>query len=161
MPTRRKVGICILLALSLFTMGCSIAKAVAAESGTRATDDKQYKSSMALTWSMTEQTFVIMMGCAPPLRSITKIKVPIILTISTSMKKLVSSRGSESRTKDSNGLGRGDNGVYYELGVAGKTVSDAHATKSTFDRTDQSSVDTGKVRRTDHFTVRSDQRGDL
>lgn len=90
MPLRQKVGICILLTMHLFTMGCSIAKAVAAESGTTSTEDKLYKTSLGLLWALAEQSFVIMMGCAPPLSSITKL--PVMLSISASMKKLVSSR---------------------------------------------------------------------
>ena len=162
MPLRQKAGLCILLAMSLFTMGCSIAKAVVAESGTKTKKDKQYKSSLSLMWSVTEQTFVIMMGCAPPLSSITKLNLPFVQSISSSIKRLVSSRGSESRLDGSTtGLGRSKNGVYYELGVAGQTVSDVKSgsKKSAFSNTDTSSVDPGQVRRTDQFTVKSDREG--
>jgi len=68
MQFRQKLGLILLLALSLFTMGGSIAKGIVVESGTQATSDKQYKSLLALLWSVTEQTCVIMIGCAPPLR---------------------------------------------------------------------------------------------
>jgi hypothetical protein len=159
MPMRRKLGLIILLALSIFTMGCSIAKAVYAESGTKATEDRQYTSSLSLMWSVTEQTFVIIMGCAPPLSSVTKLDVPFVSGLSASIKKLVTSRGSGSRTGASSGLGQSKNGVYYELGVAGKTVSDvkANSNKSTWSETETGSIDPGTVRRTDRFDVRSDQ----
>jgi hypothetical protein len=159
MPMRRKLGLIILLALSIFTMGCSIAKAVYAESGTKATEDRQYTSSLSLMWSVTEQTFVIIMGCAPPLSSVTKLDVPFVSGLSASIKKLVTSRGSGSRTGTSSGLGQSKNGVYYELGVAGKTVSDvkANSNKSTWSETETGSIDPGTVRRTDRFDVRSDQ----
>ncbi|KAJ4371316.1 hypothetical protein N0V83_004533 [Neocucurbitaria cava] len=158
MPMRRKLGLIILLALSIFTMGCSIAKAVYAESGTKAKQDKQYTSSLSLMWSVTEQTFVIIMGCAPPLSSITKLDVPFVSDLSASIKKLVTSRGSGSQTAASSELGRSKNGIYYELGVAGKTVSDvqANSKRSTWSQTEKGSIDPGTVRRTDQFDVLSD-----
>lgn len=121
MPLRRKVGLATLLVLSIFTMGCSIAKAVYAESGTKAKMDKHYTSSFALMWPVTEQTFVIMMSYAPPLSSITKLNAPFVSSIGSFMKRLVSSRGSASRTEGSGSMGKSSkNGVHYELGVAGK-----------------------------------------
>lgn len=162
MPMRRKVGLVILLALSVFTMGCSIAKAVYAESGTKAQQDKQYTSSLSLMWSVTEQTFVIIMGCAPPLRSITKLDIPFVPGLGASMKKLVTSRGSTRRTGASSGLGPSKNGIYHELGVAGKTVADvqANSKNSTWSQTETGSVDPGTVRRTDELDVRS-ERGEV
>ncbi|KAH7384631.1 hypothetical protein BKA66DRAFT_81944 [Pyrenochaeta sp. MPI-SDFR-AT-0127] len=145
MPFRRKLGIIILLALSLFTMGCSIAKAAFAESGISSQQDKQYISSLALMWSVTEQTFVIMMGCAPPLSSVTKLKLPLLPSLTASMKRLVSSRGTDS--KGSSGLEKSGDGIYYELGVAGRTVADAQGgtTRSTLDKTESSSIDVGQT----------------
>jgi hypothetical protein len=159
MPMRRKIGLVLLLALSIFTMGCSIAKAVYAASGTNAISDKQYMLSLSLMWSTLEQAFVITMGCAPPLSSITKLNVPFVSSLGASMKKLVASRGSASRSGASSEMGTSKNGVYYELGVAGKTVSDvrANSNKSTWSQTDAGSIDPGTVRRTDRFDVRSDQ----
>lgn len=162
MPMRRKVGLILLLALSIFTMGCSIAKAVYAESGTRARQDRQYMASLSLMWSVTEQTFVIIMGCAPPLRSVTKLDVPLVVSLGASIKKLVTSRGSSNQTGASSGLGGSKNGIYYELGVAGKTVSDVQANlkTSTWSQTETGSIEPGTVRRTDELDVRSD-RGEV
>ncbi|KAH7087024.1 hypothetical protein FB567DRAFT_57350 [Paraphoma chrysanthemicola] len=162
MPMRRKIGLIILLALSIFTMGCSIAKAVYAESGTKAKQDKQYTASLSLMWSVTEQTFVIIMGCAPPLSSVTKLNVPFVSSLGASIKKLVSSRASGSQTGASSEQGQSKNGIYYELGVAGKTVSDvqANSKKSTWSQSETDSIDPGTVRRTDQFDVRSD-RGEV
>jgi hypothetical protein len=120
MPLRRKIGVVILLALSLFTMGCSIAKSTVAESGTQSVDDRQYKSSLALMWSVMEQTFVIMMGCAPPLSSITKVKM--ISNMASSLESLFKSRGSSSESGGRTTTGRSSGG-YYELGGRGKSVA--------------------------------------
>lgn len=160
MPLRQKLGLCILLALGIFTMGASIAKSTVAESGTKAKADKQYKSSLSLMWSSTEQSFVIMMGCAPSLSSITRIRIPLVERFTESMRRLVSSRGSESKvdstTGRSTGLGRSKNGIYYELGVAGQNKSDVQGgTKSSV-----SSVDAKRILRTDQFAVKSDRAGE-
>jgi len=162
MPLRQKLGLCMLLALSLFTMGCSIAKAVVAESGTSSSSDQQYKSSLALMWSLFEQAFVIMMGCAPPLRSLTRLELPVVDSLSTSMKRLFSSRGSESVLESSTGLGQSKNGMYYELGVAGQSGSEVQAgtMNSAFHQTYNSRIDPKKILRTDHFVVKSDGAGD-
>lgn len=106
MPLSRKAGLCVLLALSLFTMGASIAKAVTSAGGA---DDALYNTSMSLMWSVTEQTFVIMMECAPPLSSVTKLnlKLPSVLGISASFMRLMRSRGSTGYPmKDSSEPGR-------------------------------------------------------
>lgn len=129
MPLRQKVGLCILLALSLFTMGCSIAKAVVAQSGTKSATDQLYKASLSLMWSLTEQAFVIMMGCAPPLRSLTRIQIPLVETFTTSMKRLFSTRASESRSDSSTALSQSKNGTYYELRVAEQAESGSEVFK--------------------------------
>ncbi|CAI6227256.1 unnamed protein product [Periconia digitata] len=136
MRLQRKIAIGTLLALSLFTMGCSIAKSVAARSGTQSTADKQYKSSLSLMWSVTEQTFVIMMGCAPTLGSLTKVKA---------ISDMASSLGSlfKSRRSGTDGSGRITGDGYYELGASGKSANVSGV----------QSVETGKVRRTDAYTV--------
>lgn len=125
MPFHRKLGLCILLALSLFTMGVSIAKAVVAESGTDSSGDAQYKSSLSLMWSVTEQTFVIMMGCAPPLSSIAKLKLPSVFSLTGSFRKLVSSRRGGYELDDSNGLsGRSSDRIHTsEMGLKGSSNS--------------------------------------
>lgn len=118
MPLSRKVGLCLLLAMSLFTMAASIAKAVAANPGTKSEEDAQYISSLALMWSVTEQAFVIMMGCAPPLHSITKLKLPSVSSLPMSFKRLVSSRGTGYELQDSRGYGQSSDGINTaELGV--------------------------------------------
>lgn len=146
MPMHRKVTVAVLLALSLFTMGCSIAKGVAAESGTQAAEDKQYKASIALMWAILEQAFVIMMGCAPPLSSITKVKM--ISRMASSIQSLFSSFDSGT---DSKGSAKRSGDGYYEMEVPGKPlVSGAQS----FDGTATPSIETGKVRKTEQYHVK-------
>ncbi|RYP50587.1 hypothetical protein DL768_003932 [Monosporascus sp. mg162] len=159
MQFHRKVCLCILLALSLFTMGISITKATNAQGRTGTTDDALYNACMGSLWAITEQTFVIMMGCAPPLSSITKLKLTSITNTFSSLRRLIGSSSTGYKTDDSTGLGQYIHGAYYELGVAGQTVSQVHAgtTGTSLDKTDSRSIDTGKIRRTDQYMVTSDQ----
>jgi hypothetical protein len=97
MPLRQKVGLSVVLSLSLITMGCSIAKTVTALGVSDVSPDVWYKNSLGLLWSMTEQVFVIIMGCIPALCSVTKIKFPLVQSITTLIGRLLGSRGSEPR----------------------------------------------------------------
>ena len=72
----------------------------------------------------------------------------------------MSSRDSKSKLDSVGTLGsRTKNGVYYELGFVGKTVSDVRGGPEGFAGTETSSIDPGQVRRTDHFAVKSDRGG--
>ncbi|GAP92081.1 putative integral membrane protein [Rosellinia necatrix] len=115
MPFHRKLGLCLLLSVSLITMGISIAKAATA-ANTTATF---YNSTLGLLFAGLEQTFVIMMGCVPPLSSLKKLKLPSVLRISTSVSRLFSSsrRGSRDDKEDASGLVRSSRGTDYELSV--------------------------------------------
>lgn len=70
MPTRQKVGLALLMCLSLFTAVASIMKTVTtprADAGVQ--PDAQYNASIAVLWSGVEQTLVIILGCIAPLRA--------------------------------------------------------------------------------------------
>lgn len=114
MPLHRKAGLCVLLALSLFTMGVSIANAVTAAAVGGNSEDAMYITSYTLMCAGIEQEFVIMMGCAPTLSSIRKLKrqIPSVFSISESIRKLVSSRGTGYEMQDSNGLGHSSERIY-------------------------------------------------
>jgi hypothetical protein len=60
------------------------------------------------------------------------------------------------------GLGRTENGMYHELGVRGTTASDIRAGSmySTFYNKNDQTIDSGKVRGTDHFAVQSERLGE-
>jgi len=70
MPTRQKVGLVLLMCLSLVTAVASIMKTVTtprADAGPK--PDAQYTASIAVLWSGVEQTLVIILGCIAPLRA--------------------------------------------------------------------------------------------
>ncbi|KAI4863266.1 hypothetical protein F4820DRAFT_471645 [Hypoxylon rubiginosum] len=95
MPFRRKLSLCILLSLSLITMGISIAKSVNATSSA----GTLYGNTLGLFFAAVEQTFVIILGCVPPLSSITKLNLPpAILHMTNSVKQLVGSSQAHNTT---------------------------------------------------------------
>jgi hypothetical protein len=159
MQLHKKVGLCTLLALSLFTMGISIVKAVHAQGRIANTDDALYDASMEILWGYTEQNFVIMMGCAPPLSSVTKLRFTPISNISSSLKRLISTSSRGHTQESPTGLGHYKDGAYFELGVAGQTLSEVHTGNMgpSLDEPDSRSIDTGKICRTCQYAVTSNQ----
>ncbi|KAI0479722.1 hypothetical protein F4859DRAFT_447096 [Xylaria cf. heliscus] len=128
MPFRRKLGLCILLSFSLITFGLSVAKSVNATSSA----GTLYGNTLGLFFASLEQTFVIILGCVPPLSYITKVKLPAaILSMTNSVRQLVgtsrSSRDTQYNTENSNERGQGSYGTYYELRVGSKPTSLVHA----------------------------------
>ncbi|KAI2603719.1 hypothetical protein GGR54DRAFT_622476 [Hypoxylon sp. NC1633] len=126
MQFRRKLGLCVLLALSLFTFAISIVKTTLAQGEQGQEDDVVYNSTMGILFGLMEQSLVIMMGCAPPLRSMTKLKLASTLSFTTSLRRLVG-RTNTGKEGDSHRLNRHSHGPYYELGVSGQTQSQVHA----------------------------------
>ncbi|KAK8024994.1 hypothetical protein PG990_002817 [Apiospora arundinis] len=165
MPLQRKLGLCILLALSLVTMGVAITKAVYSKTAENRSDDALYYSSIGVLWAILEQTMVIILGCAPPLSSIAKIKLPGVPYITASLRRLInsrdgSSRGSSTKLDETGRKGQtGGYGAYYELGNTGKTQSQVQAGQagSAFESASDRRVDTGRIRRTDRYMVTSDR----
>ncbi|KAI1088257.1 hypothetical protein F5B19DRAFT_432609 [Rostrohypoxylon terebratum] len=135
MPFHRKLSLCILLSFSLITMGFSIAKSVYATGS----DGTLYEYTLGVVFAVVEQNFVITLGCVPPLRSITRLKLPpSIQDMTSSVRQLFSSsRDTQYNIDSCNECGQGSYG-YYELGVGGKPSSSAHA--NTVDSTLPSNV---------------------
>jgi hypothetical protein len=116
MPFLRKLGLCIVLSLGLITMGISIVKSVNATSSA----GSLYGNTLGLFFAIVEQTFVIILGCAPPLSSVTKLKLPpAILSLTSMAKKLVNRsrdaqyiiEDSDERSQSSYGVMMGQTGI--------------------------------------------------
>ncbi|KAF2269979.1 integral membrane protein [Lojkania enalia] len=105
MAVRQRIGLVLLMSVSLLTMVLSILKTInlkhIADQQTNPTaTDVQYDATLAILWTCLEQAFVIMMGCVPPLRSITRLEVT--KTISGSLSSILRARkSSKSSTMDS------------------------------------------------------------
>jgi hypothetical protein len=169
MQLRKKVGLCVILALGLFAMAMAIMKAISARTRAPGTPDALYHSSQAVIWSICEQTTVLILGCAPSLTSVTKLRISGWLNVSSSLARLVktfsrrSTRGSSGGDGESSGEAGhygSDAGQYYELGTAGKTMAQVNAVnqgKVSVEQADSQSVNTGRIRRTDQYSVTRDQ----
>jgi hypothetical protein len=129
MAFRKKLGLIILLSFSLLTMGLSIVKSVNATSSA----GTLYGNTLGLFFAAVEQTFVIILGCVPPLSSITKLKLPsAIQSMTDSVRQLVGSTSRSSRDRqynieNSNERGEGSYGAYHELNVGSKSMSSVRA----------------------------------
>ncbi|KAH7320606.1 hypothetical protein B0I35DRAFT_468130 [Stachybotrys elegans] len=76
MPLRQRISLIFVMALSLLTMTFSILKTIWMSSIADATvgePDVQYSASIQLIWGLLEQSFVIIMGCIPVIRSVLKL----------------------------------------------------------------------------------------
>ncbi|OTA89153.1 hypothetical protein M434DRAFT_79747 [Hypoxylon sp. CO27-5] len=120
MPVRQKIGLAILMAMSLVTMAASILKAVLSNIIPNITGDSnepppdaQYISSLSIFTGNVEQCLVIIMGCIAPLAPMVKLR--FLHSIYTKLSGLVE-RLSSSRTR---GKGSdyvpGAHSVYHNL----------------------------------------------
>lgn len=167
MPLRRKLGLCILLGLSLFTMSIAIVKVIGAQGRPKAGNtDVLYRASLSVVWALIEQSFVIALGCVPPLTSARKLKLGPLVSFPSTLGKLVRSfgKGYGSGSGDSTGeLGQYSDAAYYELG-GGKSKSEVQAGKSvtsTLDKVETQSAEAGRIRQTQQYTVTREQGEDV
>ncbi|KAF4633296.1 hypothetical protein G7Y89_g4834 [Cudoniella acicularis] len=169
MALRRKIGLMILMGVSLFTMSMSIMKVMVAQGSSHYSTDVQYKASLGVLWSGMEQTCVIIMGCVPPLRSITKLEFPDLSAIGSSLSSLVKRNRSKQSSLDnnsSNSTGKEYHDLEtntYKLGRLGpKQEVQGFTTTSNYypegnKVSNQSLVTDNHVRRTDGFSISYDQ----
>ncbi|KAK3314584.1 hypothetical protein B0H66DRAFT_641951 [Apodospora peruviana] len=69
MTLKRRLGLIILLSVSLLTAAASILKTLVVQKLSSQTPEPQYTSNLAILFSNLEQISVILMGCVPPLRA--------------------------------------------------------------------------------------------
>ncbi|KAI0410561.1 hypothetical protein F5X98DRAFT_385388 [Xylaria grammica] len=105
-----------LLALSLITLGVSIIKTIHAQGRLGDKGEALFNASVGSLLGSLEQEFVIIMGCAPSLSSVTKLKIKSLSDMALSLGNLRSSAGGANKSHMST-----------RLWVAGQTLSRAHA----------------------------------
>jgi hypothetical protein len=140
MASRQRIGLLLMMSMSLLTMTISILKTislshiVAQQSDPTATD-VQYGASLTILWSCLEQAFVIIMGCVPPLRSISRL--PVAQTISSSLSSILRTKKS-SKSMESSRYGSSE-GPFEELGTwenhrdhTGKTVGPVYTVAASY-----------------------------
>lgn len=143
MPLRQRLGLIMLLGVSLFTVVLSILKtvglqAIADQQSDPKATDVQYNATLTILWTCLEQACVIIMGCVPPLRAVMKLE--LARSVSSSLASLLQ-RG-RGRGKSSNASGR-------SFGRDYKTqISDGGAAESgTVSLEMHSSADGGRLKR--------------
>ncbi|KAK5992085.1 hypothetical protein PT974_05483 [Cladobotryum mycophilum] len=155
MPLRRKIGLVILMAMSLLAMVASIMKTVTSRTTSGKTLDVQYNSSLTILWSAIEQSLVIMMSCVPPLRAITGMDFSLL-----SLTGRASSKNTGSKGPSTFGAYRGTP-PYRDLEMnsprfgsfdkdTNRAVSITHVKVG---RNSRSLQPSGSIRRTDQFIV--------
>ncbi|KAI0173704.1 integral membrane protein [Hypoxylon sp. FL1284] len=110
MALRQRIGLVLLMSASLFTMVMSILKTIGLKNiADQQTDptatDVQYDAALEILWSCLEQACVIIMGCVPSLRAVTKLE--LTKSISNSLDSILRRRklsSSNVNKKDSGGV---------------------------------------------------------
>lgn len=168
MAVRRKIGLIIMLGMSLITMSLSILKTTAAAGSSQFSSHIIYDGALGVLWSVLEQTFVIIMGCVPTLRGVTKLDLPGVNSISLSMASLIG-RNRSKQSSINNGYTSSTSKGYkdletdtYKLGQLGSGGSKQGYTATSSYNPDRGigskrSADAeSRVRRVDEFSVSYD-----
>lgn len=101
MPLARRLGLCILLAGSLFSMVGCVMRIVTAHR------TNIYQTSMGMLWAGLEQCLVISLGSAPTLPALRQVKLGFIRSFGSSLASLVDLRSHWRRGHGSKSGGQG------------------------------------------------------
>ncbi|KAK8051622.1 hypothetical protein PG993_003007 [Apiospora rasikravindrae] len=126
MPARRKVGLSMVLALGLITFALALVKLVGIVGSIDNTYDVMgdtadvfYVFSVLSLISSVEQNLVIIIGCVPKIRSISKLASPFFSYISTNLVHLLSMTGVTRHTKRSSTSGASEPKYDFENNNSG------------------------------------------
>jgi hypothetical protein len=162
MALRRKVGLILLLSVSLITAGVQSAKIAVALEGTLGKILFQETGRIGAIFyivSIVEQSIVIIMGCVPTLGPITKMKIPILSSLGSSVTRLLASMVRRSRSS-SRSWNRTQSGVSRDIEMARKESIPDHppsfTDKQRFGRK-QSMGSQQRILRTDEVTIIDDR----
>ncbi|KAI7775142.1 hypothetical protein LA080_007330 [Diaporthe eres] len=98
MPLHSRIGLVPLMSLSLFSLAVGIVKMTIVhwtQWSDSAITNQKYSAAIAKLWTNVEQSSVIIMGCVPPLRSLSKWLHPLSSSLARSFPSLLHS----NRTK--------------------------------------------------------------
>ncbi|GAP92001.1 putative integral membrane protein [Rosellinia necatrix] len=173
---RRKIGLTLVLALSIITFGIALAKLIliigsisTANDVLGDTADVFYIFSLLTLISGVEQNLVIIIGCAPKLRAITKVKVTFFASFGSELRSLlrIKTKTSTSALSDS----APKSYTYYDR--SGYSDLEMQAPVLRFDKTNERDVSIARnnssgsterglgdhdIYRTDNFTVADNRR---
>ncbi|KAK0712208.1 hypothetical protein B0T21DRAFT_454743 [Apiosordaria backusii] len=175
MRLHQRVGLAIVMGVSIFTVVMSIMKTITAVSGTTPREDAQYDAALTVLWASGEQACVVLLGCVPALRALPGLDYSRLRSLGDSLSRLGwSKRSMASNSGKSFGIygsrSAGVSSAYHDLennthklgrlgnhsdkGVTGTVATYADDTGSS-----KSLVTDGQVRRTDVFTIDYNQQG--
>ncbi|KAK8137612.1 hypothetical protein PG984_003105 [Apiospora sp. TS-2023a] len=151
MPLRGKMGLVILMMLSLVTMTLSLLKTiqikVSVASAVDNTQDTQYRTSIIQVWSGVEQSLVITLSCVPTLRTwASTMAADAFHSMRSNLARILPSRFRG----DTNNRSSSDQ--YFDLELQPPTLQQ-HPHASTASTGDQSSVTGNQIRQTNALTI--------
>lgn len=117
MTVRQRLGLALIMAVSIFTAVLSILKTIrfdSVELRNLEKPDAEYTASLTEIFTGLEQTNVIIMGCVPTLRAVTNLDWPIAKSFKSFVSGLLSTLApstDKSKTKGDTG----NSGAYYDL----------------------------------------------
>ncbi|GAB1314338.1 hypothetical protein MFIFM68171_04548 [Madurella fahalii] len=158
MDMSRRLGLAVLMGMSLFTCAMSIMKGVSAIS-TTASSDPSYEATLSLLWATLEQAFVVLLGNVAPLRPLFGLSIPLIRTVTDLYASLLgrtSQTGSKASTIGSTTGYR--NGAYHNIEINTHKLGKFHAVSHEVNGSVEAGsirtpVGNGQVLRTNDFTV--------
>ncbi|KAI1779312.1 hypothetical protein F4818DRAFT_438094 [Hypoxylon cercidicola] len=160
MPLGRRIALILLMGMSLVTMSLSIVLAVElplAAFASQASVDVQYGAASTLMYGGLEQSFVIIMGCVPPIYSTLKPHLASFknLIISSFTRKDKNRSTTFDQNYSSSGAYQNLELSTTRLGNVDSRRTECHATVTCPPRgeSDDSSTDINHVRRTDEFAL--------
>lgn len=154
MPIRRKIGLALLMGVSLFTMVMSIMKLTTIH-WQGSTDELQYTASLLILWTGMESTCVVIMGCVPSLRGIVKLDFPALSKLGDTLASLLPTRSSTTSKYNTDlersEIGQSKTGQQYEMKVTAASGDYKGSSKSSEELIIQPGQ--GGIQRTDEYTV--------
>ncbi|KAF3763270.1 hypothetical protein M406DRAFT_356993 [Cryphonectria parasitica EP155] len=164
MPLRQKIGLIILMAMSLLTMVMSIMRTVwivVSYSGSSALET--YDETSILTLALLEGDMVIIMGCIPTLRSLMKLNLS---QVGLSFSNFFARSKSKPSTMDKS---YNSSGPYHDLELSTRKLAaigqseNVQVSTAVFhpnNRSQDELVGETEVRRTDQFSITYESAGD-
>jgi hypothetical protein len=163
MPLRDRIGLILVMCLSIFTMIMSVLKTYwiyTASNSTQNSVDVQYNAIFQVVFGVLEQCVVIIMGCIPSIRHVVRLDFKVFSSLGSSITNFFTGSRSKATSSDATNPATGG---YYDL--EGRSVSkldksaaskdDGSLVVTTYPRngSNDGSVPDNQVRRTDEVTV--------
>lgn len=88
MPLRRKIGLCIVLAGSIFSLATCVMRIITAR------EENLYQTAWGILWASVEQSLVVILGSVPTLPALRKLEFGFLRSFGSSIVSLLDIRSS-------------------------------------------------------------------